>query len=60
LIQTFKISTIHHNRESRSRPRRKGVGNYIAPSIFNSRCQFNTEFALPSNKLSTTINYTRF
>jgi hypothetical protein len=28
LIQTFKISTIHPNRESRSRPRRKGVGNY--------------------------------
>jgi small-conductance mechanosensitive channel len=28
LMQTFKISTIHPNRESRSRPRRKGVGNY--------------------------------
>jgi two-component system cell cycle sensor histidine kinase PleC len=33
LIQTFKISTIHPNRESRSRPRRKGVGNYAWNAI---------------------------
>jgi hypothetical protein len=36
LIQTFKISTTHPYRESRSRPRRKGVGNYLFRNLDNA------------------------